>query len=458
MRSRGRSLSGMTLLFLVFIAFRSMTAQPGSARPGPVAFVDVNVVPMDADRVLPQSTVITNAGRIVAVGPLRTVRIPQGAQRIDGRGRFLMPGLADMHVHLNIRGAAGLLKNQDYAVLFLANGVTAVRNMWGNADVLAFRRSIDSGAVVGPLIYTTGPVTDGNPPIRPLSHVVQTPEEASQAVDQDKRDGYDAFKVYNRLRADVYQAIVARARSIGLPVYGHVPNAVGIFGVLAAHQASIEHVEGYLEALDKDGTQDNESTLVAETVKAGTWNCVTLVFYQGAVAGSEAAKLLAKPSMRFVPPALREVWKNNPQLTSLTEYQFGRLRLYDQKRRDFVRALHRGGARLLVGTDTPNQFVVPGFAVHEELANLVEVGLTPFEAIRAATSGAADFLKAQTEWGRVASGLRADLLLVEGNPLQAVENAERRVGVMVGGRWIPESTLRESLERMAGSFGTAAAK
>ena len=162
--------------------------------------------------------------------------------------------------------------------------------------------------------------------------------------------------------------------------------------------------------------------------------------------------------MRFVPPALREVWKNNPQLTSLTEYQFGRLRLYDQKRRDFVRALHRGGARLLVGTDTPNQFVVPGFAVHEELANLVEVGLTPFEAIRAATSGAADFLKAQTEWGRVASGLRADLLLVEGNPLQDVKNAQRLLGVMVRGRWIPESTLRESLERMARSFGTAAAK
>jgi imidazolonepropionase-like amidohydrolase len=409
---------------------------------------------MDSEHVLPHSTVITNGARIIAVGSVRSVPIPKGALRIDGRARFLMAGLADMHVHLNIRGTAGLLKNEDYAMLFLANGVTTVRNMWGNADILAFRRAINSGAALGPQIYTTGPVTDGSPPIRPLSRVVQTPEEAIQAVDQDKRDGYDALKVYNRLKAEVYEAMVARAGLIGLPVYGHVPNEVGIFGVLEAHQASIEHVEGYLEALDKDGTQENESTLVAETVKAGTWNCVTLVFYQGAVAGSEAVKLLAKPSMRFVPPALREVWKNNPQLTSLTEYQFGRLRLYDQKRRDFVRALHRGGARLLVGTDTPNQFVVPGFAVHEELANLVEVGLTPFEAIRAATSGAADFLKAQTEWGRVASGLRADLLLVEGNPLQAVENAERRVGVMVGGRWIPESTLRESLERMAGSFGT----
>jgi imidazolonepropionase-like amidohydrolase len=329
-----------------------------------------------------------------------------------------MPGLADMHVHLNIRGPAGLLKNEDYAVLLLANGVTTVRNMWGSEDILAFRRSIDSGKVAGPQIYTTGPITDGSPPIRPLSRVIQTPEAAIQAVDEDKRDGYDGIKIYNRLTPDVYEAVVSRARSVGLPVYGHVPNAVGVFGVLAAHQASIEHVEGYLEALDKDGSPENEQRLVAETVKAGTWNCVTLVFYQGAVHGSEAEKLLGKPSMRFAPLALRDLWKNNPQLASLTEYQFGRLRLYDQKRRDFVRALHVGGARLLLGTDTPNQFIVPGFAVHQELANLVEVGLTPFEAIRVATSGAAEFLKAQNEWGRVAEGLRADLVLVGGNPLK----------------------------------------
>jgi imidazolonepropionase-like amidohydrolase len=357
-----------------------------------------------------------------------------------------------MHVHLNVRGPAGLLKNEDYAVLFLANGVTTVRNMWGNTDILAFRRSIESGEVAGPQIYTTGPLTDGSPPIRPQSRVVQTPEAAIQAVDQDKRDGYDGFKVYNRLAPAVYQAIISRARSVGLPVYGHVPNAVGIFGVLAARQASIEHIEGYLDALDKDGSPKNVSRLVDETVKAGAWNCVTLVFYQGAVHGSEAEKLLGKPSMRFVPVALRDLWKNNPQLASLTEYQFGRLRLYDQKRRDFVRALNAGGARLLVGTDTPNPFIVPGFAVHEELANLVEVGLTPFEAIRAATSGAAEFLKAQNVWGRVAVGLRADLVLVEANPLEDVGNTSRRVGVMARGHWMPDSELHQSLERMAASF------
>jgi imidazolonepropionase-like amidohydrolase len=443
--------------FLTLIFFLSQTAysQPTSDPRGPVAFVEVSVVPMDSDRILPNQTVVTSGGQIVAIGPAQSVQIPKNAKRIDGKGRFLMPGLADMHVHLNRRGS---LKDEDFALLFLANGVTTVRSMRGNEDFVAFRRSIESGQITGPQIYSTGPITDGSPPVMPASRVVQTPEAAIQAVDQDKRDGFDGIKVYNKLATDVYEALVSRARSVGLPVYGHVPDAVGIFGVLAARQASIEHVDGYLNSLDKDESQENKLRLVAETVKAGTWNCVTLVFFQGIVNGIKVEKLLGKPSMRFIPLAMRDRWRNDPRRASLTEYQIVRIRLYDQKRLDFVRALHAGGARLLVGTDTPNPFVVPGFSVHEELANLIDVGLTPFEAIRAATSGAAEFLKAQKEWGRVAEGLRADLLLVEGNPLQDVANANRRVGVMVRGHWMPETEIHQSLERIAISYGNLGRK
>lgn len=372
-----------------------------------VAFVGVTVVPMDSNRVLPHTTVVTKDGRIIDIGPAQSVTVPQGAQRIDGRGRFLMPGLADMHVHLHLRGGrtAGLLTNEDDATLFIANGVTTVRNMWGSDETLAFRRSIQKGAVIGPQIYTTGPLTDGNPPIRPLSRVVESVPQAIAAVQSDKRDGYDGVKVYNRLAPDVYQAIISTARTLGLPVYGHVPDRVGVEGVIRARQGSIEHVEGYLEALDRDQSPGKASELVSETIKAGTWNCVTLVFYQGAVPPDEASRLLAKPSMRFVPPGLLTVWKNNPQLSSLTPYQFGRLRRYDHKRNEFVRALHEGGAKILLGTDTPNQYIVPGFSAHEELRNLVDVGFTPYEAIRAGTRDAAEFLKAESQWGTVAVGL-----------------------------------------------------
>jgi len=369
-----------------------------------------------------------------------------------------MPGLADMHVHFNIRGSAGLLKNEEFATLFIANGVTTVRNMWGHPDILAFRRSIEQGNVIGPQIYTTGPLTDGNPPVRPLSRVVETVSQATDAVTSDKREGYDAVKVYNKLSPEVYQAIVSTARTLGLPVWGHVPERVGIEGVLAARQDSIEHVAGYLETLDRDGSPGKVSELVSATRSAGTWNCLTLVFYQGAVPADVASRLLSKPSMRFVPPAVRDGWKNNRQLASLTAYQFGRLRLYDQKRMEFVRALHQGGAKVLLGTDTPNQFIVPGFAVHEELRNLVNAGFTPYEAIDAATRGAAQFLKREDQWGTIAVGLRADLILLHANPLEDVGNVNRRAGVMLRGRWLPEEELQGLLERLAASYAHLPAK
>jgi imidazolonepropionase-like amidohydrolase len=410
---------------------------------------------MDRERLLPHQTVTTQDGRITALGPARTIHVPKGTQRIDGRGRFLMPGLADMHVHLNVRGPDGLLKNEEYATLFVSNGVTTVRNMWGNPDTLAFRKAIEQGGVIGPQIYTTGPLTDGKPPIRPLSRVVETVSQAIEAATSDKGEGYDAIKVYNHLSPEVYRALVSTARTLGLPVYGHVPDRVGVEGVLAARQDSIEHVEGYLDALDHDDSPGKASELVSATRLAGTWNCVTLVFFQGAVPASEAAQLLTKPSMRFVPLALTSQWKNNPQLASLTSYQFGRLRLYDEKRIKFVRALHDGGAKILLGTDTPNQFIVPGFAIQEELQNLVNVGFSPYEAIKAGTSDAAEFLKGQNQWGTVARGLRADLILLEANPLQDVSNVNRRVGVMVHGRWMPKLEIESRLEQLVASYARA---
>jgi hypothetical protein len=195
-----------------------------------------------------------------------------------------------------------------------------------------------------------------------------------------------------------------------------------------------------------------ETFLVAATVRAGNWNCLTLVFYQGAVPPEVGSQLLARPSMLFAPPTVRTAWINNGQLRSLTPYQFGRLRLYDEKRKEFVRALHRGGARILLGTDTPNQYVVPGFAVHEELRNLVDVGFTPYEAISAATKEAAEFLKSKDKWGTIAVGMRADLILTTANPLEDVRNVSQQAGVMVRGRWLPQDELRASLERLAASY------
>jgi hypothetical protein len=284
----------------------------------PIAFVDVTVVPMDRERLLEHQTVVVTDGRIAAMGPARTTKLPKEARRLDGRGKFLMPGLADMHVHMN-RGPDGALTYDDYATLFLANGVTTVRCMWGTPAILAYRKTVDQGSVIGPRIYTTGPLTDGRPPVWPGSRVVETIAQAEEVVASDKRAGYDAIKVYDKRLPEVYQALVSTARKIGLPVYGHVPNRVGLAQVLDARQDSIEHVGGYLEALDRNESPD---ALISATRNAGTWNCVTLVFFKGATPADEAALSYARPFMRFLPQALISGWKNNPQLAALTPYQF----------------------------------------------------------------------------------------------------------------------------------------
>jgi hypothetical protein len=175
--------------------------------------------------------------------------------------------------------------------------------------------------------------------------VVQTPAAAIEAVNADKREGFDAIKVYDQLASGVYETMVSEANKLGLPVYGHVPKAVGVERVLSARQDSIEHVEGYLDALDRDESPGKADQLVVATRMAGTWNCVTLFFFQGVVPADEMARLSAKPSMRFVPPALLALWNNNPQLKSLTPYQFSRIRLYDDKRSAFVKALHAGARK-----------------------------------------------------------------------------------------------------------------
>ncbi len=240
------------------------------AQVRPVAFVDVSVVPMDRERIARHQTVLVEGGSITAFGPSRSVHIPKGAQRIEGRSKFLMPGLADMHVHLK------RLTFSELNTLFVANGVTTVRSMAGRPDILELRRSIDQGSVLGPQIYTTGPITEGRLQGRkygtgPGAHVVlDNADQAIDAVMRDKRAGYDAIKVYGTLSAEEYHAIISTAHGAGLPVYGHVPVSEEVEGVLAADQESIEHVNGYLAALDRDPSPGAAERLIAATIKAGT--------------------------------------------------------------------------------------------------------------------------------------------------------------------------------------------
>jgi cytosine/adenosine deaminase-related metal-dependent hydrolase len=438
--------------------------QPPSSEPATSAFVGVTVVPMDAQRVLPNQIVLVRGERILEVGDADSIVVPRRAKRIDGRGLFLLPGLADMHVHL--------LEAKAYFPLFLANGVTTVRHMATPPDVRALRGQVKCGAIIGPTIYTAGPILDGSPPVWSGSDVVTTRDEAERVIAQQKRDGYDFLKIYDNLLPPAYEAIADAAVRVHMNIAGHVPPHVGLKRVLDAHQKSIEHLTGYFEWLQKAESpfiQGDEQEvfahpahmlakrqglanwvaesripqIAAATAKAGTWNVPTLVAWRNMTPSAERDAAWKRPGMSYATPMLRKWWNSD---TGYTANDWAAKRHGDAVRFEIVKALHDAGARLLVGTDTPHPFVIPGFSVHQELANFVNAGLSPYEALKAATVDAAEFMDASGEFGVIRTGARADLLLVEANPLEDVRNASRIVGVMVRGHWLSRETLQRELD------------
>lgn len=405
-------------------------------QPGAIAFVDVSVVPMDSERVLERQTVIVRDGSIAELGAADRIAVPRGAQRIEGRGRFLMPGLTDMHAHLH---------SAHEFPLYLANGVTTVYNLMGAPAHLRWREQIATGKVVGPTIYTCGPL---------INHA-ETAAEAEEIVEAHSKTGYDSIKIYSDVSKEAYPVLVAAARSRHLLVVGHIPRAVGLAAVLAARQP-IAHAEEYVYTFF-DWNVDDVGKIpeaVAATREADVPVILTLVLYDHILRQAEdLPAFLTRPEIQHMTPWSRETWKPgqnryNPMNSSPKSLRFLRQSLAMQK--TLAKDLHRAGVKVLVGTDSMLPGVVPGFSVLEELRILVEIGLTPFETLRAATRYPGEFLSATAEFGTIAVGKRADLLLLEANPLAAVTNVERRVGVMARGRWLAEAALQEMLAQIPG--------
>ena len=433
--------------------------------PAPLtAFVSVNVIPMDHEGVLPDQTVLVYGERIHAIGPASQVQVPEAAVVIDGHDRYLMPGLADMHAHI---------MEEDQLLLFVANGVTTVRNMSGGAAHLAWRKRIDEGDLLGPTIYTAGPIIDGDPPEWPESTIVTTPKQARDVVVAQKKAGYDFLKVYSNLSREAYDALIQAARVHDIPVTGHVPQDVGLDHVLVARQRCIEHLDGYEVALVSDDGPSIERkafahlffwlhldvskipSAVRKTREAGTWNCPTLVVLQKWLPPDQANALLQRDEFRYLSSAELDFHRpGGNYLKRFTPEMYEAAAVGESARKTLTKALHDGGARILLGTDTPNPLIVPGFSLQEELQNLVDAGMTPYQALKAGTHDAAEFFDALDEFGTVAVGRRADLILVEENPFDDVANVAERVGVMVRGTWYPQAKLQARLDALAEKYAT----
>jgi imidazolonepropionase-like amidohydrolase len=423
-------------------------------------FVGVSVVPMDRERVLENQSVLVRDGRIVEIGPVAKVKYPAGTTLIDGRGKFLMPGLADMHAHLFPgEGAANDLASQQL-ILYLANGVTTVRNMIGAPAHVVLRERIKEGKLLGPTLITAGPPVLGKDAV--------SAEVAERIVASQKQAGYDLIKVHEGLKPDVYEALAAAARKAGIPFAGHVTASVGLTRALAARQASIEHLDGYLQALVPENSpvpatpsqvvlgpvlehidERRLPALAKATREAGVYNTPTLALFKIVVSDEAPSEFSKWPELRYVPAKMREGFAKQKGGIQLGEVPLAERKRYLELRDHTVKALHDAGAKLLVGPDSPQLFLVPGFGTHREMAALAEAGLTPYAVLQAATRNASEYLGAAGEFGTIEPGKRADLLLLDANPLQSVANASRVAGVMVRGRWLPRAELDRMLEEIA---------
>ena len=436
------------LLLLLALAGSTavVAAQDHEAAPDSVvAFIDVNVVPMDTPRILAHHTVVVRQGQIAVVASAAEVTLPDDAVQIDGRGRYLMPGLADMHTHVN--HAEDLLP-------YLANGVTTVLNLGSPAAILDLRTQTAAGTLLGPTIFAAAFV-DGVPGTWPA----RTPDEARATVRRIKAEGWNFVKAYNRIELDAYHALMDEAKQHGIAVVGHGVRAPGMRGILEAGQVMIAHAEEYLYTHFRH-TKDPTALIpsaVAMTARAGAYVVPTLSTYEtiaaqwGNPAGFDA--LLKNPAVRYVTPFRVEKW------THQNRYLERKGTLDDQLifQRKFVKALHDSGVPLLLGTDSPPiPGVVPGFSIHAELRNMILSGLTPYQALRAGTYNAGVFITTYVPdaeaFGTIEVGRRADLLLLDANPLDDVAHVQQRLGVMIGGRWLPEATLQRHLDTLATSF------
>ena len=393
--------------------------------PGVTAFVNVTVIPMTGDTVLSDHTVVVSGKTICAVGPSDSTPVPEGAKVIEGTDRFLIPGLADMHVHLNF---------ETDLIMYLANGVTTIRSMWGFPWGLELQPRIDSGEIPGPELFTTGPIMDGDPPVWSGSEVLTTPEEAIDSVKTQIAAGYQFMKVYNRLTPEVYNAIVTTASQHDVPVVGHVPDAVGLENVLQAGQHTIEHLTGY-------DFYSTDNTLEQLTAQVGTWNCPTLVVFDK-YAQVDQLQEQGVEGVEYVHPQTLAYWK------AASSWEPVPLAKLQEK----VALLHQLEAPLIAGTDATNPYVVPGFSLHEELQLLADSGLTNLEVLETATKNAAICLGTDHRAGTIEVGMDATLVLLDADPLEDIAATRSIAGVMAGGQWWSASQLQIKLDEQAQMF------
>jgi imidazolonepropionase-like amidohydrolase len=402
---------------------------------------NVNVISMTSPKVAEKQNVIVRDGVIESVST-RLAKMPEGTKVIDGTGKFLIPGLAEMHGHVPPanapNGATG-----DTLFLYVASGITTVRGMLGHEGQLALREQSKKGEIVAPNLYLAGPSFNGQS--------VNSPEEAIAKVRAQKKEGWDLLKVHPGLTREEYDAMARTARAEGIRFGGHVPQSVGLEHAIAMGQETFDHIDGYGELLEADkGPVDPKklAAIVKRSKDAGVWIVPTSALWEVLFNTIPLETLRKYDELKYVPAGAVEQWSTayNNRLNQMPREAAKNI---IENRTRILRALHQGGVKILMGTDAPQQFSVPGFSLHRELLRMRDAGMSPYEILKSGTVNVGQYFAKQDSFGTIEPGKRADLVLLNANPLTDIANVAKIDGVMVRGRWLDRGTLDAGLNAIA---------
>lgn len=447
-----------------------------AAKDQVTAFLHVNVIPMDRERVLTDQTVIVRYGRISAIGNASRVKVPAGALSIDATGKYLIPGLVDMHTHLMSDDDFPDELAPDELRIMVANGVTTIRLMIGTPEQLILRDSSAKGEIIAPTIYSASPHLTGRE--QGNDFLVNTPDEAREAVRKSKAAGYDFIKVTTFIKPEVYEAAVDEAKKQNIRVVGHADSRFVTVPRAWAAKQQIEHLDGYMEMLLRDDAPikgsvsdlyiynpDNWKSLdyideskiavvARKTIQSNPFVDPTQHFMKNSFGRLRTEEeIRSQPDFRFYPEKVQQRWldfyKRNRFLNTVALDKRAR---WVELRNKLIKAIYDAGGKIMVGSDTPEFLWLYGFTEHREMKAIADAGMPNWAVLAAATRNAHEYLGSIKDTGTIEKGKIADLVMLNANPLDEISNTEKRAGVMLKGKWYTQKEMNKWLDEIAPRF------
>lgn len=449
----------MIITLILLVCLVPCFAQEIIEKDREVVFKSVNVVPMDRESIIENQVVVVKNGKIQSIRSPKKAKYRKNALVIDAQGRYLIPGLAEMHAH--VPPVDDLEPMKEVLMLFAANGITTIRGMLGHPKHLELRKMINSGEITSPQFFTSGPSLSGQS--------VQTQDQAVQIVKEEKQAGYDFLKIHPGLTKDNFDAMVRTAKEQDIPFAGHVSFHVGVWKAIESKQQTIDHMDAFVEGLVpgiENMTEEEtglfgmyvadkvDTTRIPKLMKALRENNVWVVPTQALAErwfspARTAESFRSDPEMKYMDPKTLDNWvKAKTNLATNPKYDPEKINNYINLRRKLIYECNRNGVGLLLGCDAPQIFNVPGISTHHELQYLVDAGLTPYEALKTGTINIGVFYNKPGEMGVIKEGANGNLVLLNANPLESIANTSKIEGVLVGNRWMNRATLDDVLKKL----------